>query len=93
MDERLQGLSNEAAVDAVGVVAREWLDHDGAKAFAILQGALSRDLDTYRAVPEWARDTVPADDESGQIARRVLSVLLEDGSAEIIDWTERALAK
>ncbi len=89
----IQQLGNEAAVEALSLVAQAWMVHRGLEVYKTYHGVRSKAAESYEGLPSWARDAPVATDESADFARRMLTVLSDSSDDEVQLWTQEALEK
>jgi hypothetical protein len=91
MIEEIQKLSNEAAVKALSIVARQWLSNRGLEAYTVIEGARRGDPASYQAIPDWASSQPSSNSDSANFSRHMLIVLSESEDDEVRNWTSKAL--
>ena len=87
----IDNLSNEVAVKALSIVAKCWIRNRGLEAFIIVGGARRSMLESFSAMPSWAHEQPVANNESGELARKMLTCLKNGNDDEVIVWTDDAL--
>ena len=89
----VETLGNDAAVQALSQVAREWLANRGVEAYVVLEGAKRRAASSYQALPVWIQAIPEGSEESGKLAKRMLRTLLEGEDGEVSEWAKQAIGE
>ena len=87
----IKKLNKEAAVKALSLVARRWLENRGLEAFVVVDGAKRKAESGYQEIPAWASGEASPDDESGDFSRKMLIALSDSEDNEVRSWTSEAL--
>ena len=87
----IRQLGDEDAVKALSLVAEAWMANRGREVYLTFHGTIQKAEDSYSSLPDWARKSAKATNESGDFARRMLSSLIDAKDDEVRVWTSDAL--
>ena len=86
-------LSNAAAVEALSIVARSWIQHKGLEVYKVYYGVRSIIVEQFQGLPTWASDIPEVTDASGEFARKMLMVLNDAEDDEVQAWTRQSFER
>lgn len=89
----IKSLSDEAAVYALALVGRTWLEERGVEAYVVVAGAEKRTRESWERVPDWAGGSPQATGDAAEFARKMLSALANGKDDEVSAWTANAIAE